>query len=118
MSDAESENEDDKNLSWEENLKRLVKRHSNDYTNELELWIGGLENNVQELKDEIKKLKKKLSSKKIEGEGEKQKRKIEELQNENEEQKKRIEELHSENSALLAYKKFFEDVKLRMSEFP
>ena len=106
LSDVKSENEfeDDENLRWEENLKRLVRRHSNDYTDELELWIGDLENQVGELKGEIRKLKKELDKKKIVREDEKH--------------KKRIEELQSENRDLLVYKNFFEEIKLRMNEFP
>ena len=136
--EAESENEGDEDLSWEDNLKRLVNRYSNEYTDELELWIGDLENQVRELKNEIKKLKIKRTPReddcvsprqnevrmKSSGQSplsfanEQQKRIIEE-------QKKTIEELRSENTFLLAYKKFFEEMKLRqrelearVSEFP
>ena len=82
-----------------------MNRYSNEYTDELELWIVDLENQVQELKNEIKKLKRKKSP----GEVEQQKEIIEE-------QKKTIEELRNENTSLLAYKKFFEDMKLRQRE--
>ena len=114
--EAESEDDDkaeseDENLSWEESLKRLVNEHSNDYTDELELWIGDLESQVRELKDEIKRLKRKKRSVGSEtlspGEDEK---KIKKLCSEN-------ERLRNENTSLLAYKKFFEDMKLKMSEF-
>ena len=99
-------NAEEENLSWEEDLKKMAENYSNEYTDELEFVIYDLEEYAKELKKENKKLKRKQSKE----ESEQQKRKIEELQNENSEQKKKIEEL-------LAYKKFFDEMKLKMSEF-
>ena len=105
--EVESENEDDENLSWEENLKRLVNRYSNEYTDELELIIADMEAQIRELRNEIKKLKRKRSV----GLEDEQKKTIEELRSEN-------EKLRNGNTSLLAYKKFFDDMKLKMNEFP
>ena len=106
----ESENggdEEEEELSWEENLKILARRYENEYTEELELIIADMEAQNRELRNEIKKLKRKRSV----GLDEEQKKTIEELRSDN-------EKLRNENTSLLAYKKFFEDMMLKMSEFP
>ena len=113
-SESEGEvSEDEEELSWEENLRRLAGEHSNDYTDELELWIGDLESQALELNKENKRLKRRRSV----GEDEEQKRVIEEQKKTIEEQKKTIEELRSENTSLLAYKKFFEEMREKMGSF-
>ena len=100
--EEETESVDEEELSWDESLRRLAGEHSNDYTDELELWVGDLESQVRELESENKRLRKKRSP------GDKT----------IEEQKKTIEELRKENASLLAYKKFFDDMKLKMDSFP
>ena len=56
-----------------------------------------------DLRNEIKKLKRRSSVG---------------LEKTIEEQQKTIEELRKENTSLLAYKKFFGEVKLKMDSFP
>ena len=82
--------------SWEDDLRKMQMEYENEYTEELELVIADLEAHNRELNNEIKKLKKKGNSDEVR-----------ELKSEN-------ERLRSENASLLAYKKFFEDMKLKM----
>ena len=98
-----SESGEEEELTWEENLKVLAREFENDYTEELELIIADMEAQIMELRNEIKKLKRRRSVG---------------LEKTIEEQQKTIEELRNENTSLLAYKKFFEEMKLKMNEFP
>ena len=97
-------------MTWEEEMERLSAEFSNDFSNELELWVGDLESQNRELHREIKKLNKKIAQ-------DDQQKTIEEQKKTIEEQKKTIEELRKENSSLLAFKKFFEEMKDKVEKF-
>ena len=89
------ESDDDEQIAWEEEVKRITLKKSNGYTDDADYFIT-------ELVDENKILRRKITK---DGET-------------IEEHKKTIEELRSENASLLAYKKFFEEMKDRVEKFP
>ena len=87
------DSDEDERLAWEEEVKRITLKSSNNITDKADYFIT-------ELVDENKVLRRKIT---------KDKERHRELEDEN-------ERLRKENASLLAYKKFFEEMKEKQRE--
>ena len=103
------DSDDDEQIAWEEEVRRITLKKSNDCTDNVEYFIT-------ELVDENMILRRKITK---DGET---KRQLDstcaELRKRVEQQQNTIEELRRENASLLAYKKFFEEMKDKVENFP
>ena len=107
-----SSEEEEEIETWEESMERMTREFDNENTNELEFLNTELEMQSQQLLNENKRLRRKRGP---------EDKTIDEQQKTIDEQQKTIEELRRElkheaarNASLLAYKKFFEEMKARV----
>ena len=92
------ESDDEEQIAWEEEVRRLTLKKSNDCTDNVEYFIT-------ELVDENMILRRRITK---DGETKRQhEARVGEIKREN-------ERLRKENASLLAYKKFFEEMKFKM----
>ena len=105
------EEEEDERAAWEEEVRRMTLKESNGVTDKADYFIS-------ELVDENRVLRRKITKDRDEAT-----RTLEEIKGENEalardsvSLRHENEELRKENASLIAYKKFFEEMRLKQRE--